>query len=86
MTTNHERNPAIVQTGGYDMKETDKKKLTKKQLEKVVGGVDPLIYQDPLINRFPSGMEPGYQTTPEPGGNGGFFPQYGMPGQSTIKK
>ena len=62
------------------MAEKAKKKLTKKQLEHVVGGIDPSIYKAKSI------MDPGYQTTPEPGGNGGFFSQYGMPGQSTIKK
>ncbi len=57
------------------MAEKAKKKLTKKQLEHVVGGIDPSIY------KVESPMEPGYQTVPQSGGNGGYFPAYGKPGQ-----
>lgn len=49
----------------------EKKNLTKTQLEKVTGGID----------NGSSGWDPGYQTVPQSGGNGGYF---GKPGEDNY--
>ena len=60
------------------MKKEEKKNLKEKQLEKVVGGVEHPVW----VGGVEIGMDPGYQTTPTPGGNGTIFGS-GKPG--TVK-
>ncbi len=70
------------------MKKEEKKiQLTKQELEQVVGGLNANYAdvagnpKDSVTEMKMGGMEPGYQTVPQSGGNGGYFPVFGKPGQ-----